>query len=326
MLNLKYLILLILLKKENLFSSILLCMDYIFLGVCLDNKKRRDFKKCIEVELVLKSAVGIDRACEFSEDLVSFLTKEKSEGGFNKREKMLESWLLNHGTPYLIKYMVDNLTTCANSKALVALRYSNPQWILPREHVWPSFQVAKIRSPLQSVLVCFTGNALKLNMPVQLFHLIAAKYFDMLIYLRDDSRQRFTQGIKGIEHSLDGLCDFTFSKIPKGCDISVIGASGGGMAATYFAEYKKVKKIALFSPPFKFKEISAIEGKTNLDYSGIRLYFGKDSEIDQKLLVPWLSTDYSENIIFLNTDSHGTLGFLFQSNKLDGLLKWLSCK
>lgn len=195
--------------------------------------------------------------------------------------------------------------------------------LLPQERFTPALQTY-VRSEGPRTLICFTGNGQKLNVPVQLFHVLACPYFDRVIYLRDAQRQNLTQGIPGLASDFDELVDVIGSHLPPNPQVSVISASSGGFAAMRYAQRVPVHRVALFSAPMFAKERSSLDERVQLDLSRLRLYFGESCRIDKKFRAPWKKTVYRHCFHLIETESHATLTHLLANGSIHELLGWLS--
>ena len=205
------------------------------------------------------------------------------------------------------------------------LKHSEPCLLLPREHITPDFQsFQRLRARPKTALICFAGNAHRLNMPVQLFHIYAVGSFDLVIYLRDDARQRFIYGIPGLGNNFEELSGKLREFIPRGCHTAILSASSGGLAALRIGEYLGAHKVALFSPEFSFKNISGVNDSAKLSSANTRLFFAKNHSFDTKLAKKWATTQLIDSIRWLDTSSHGTLSYLVYTNKFFALATWLA--
>ena len=252
--------------------------------------------------------------------LLAFLT---DPAGQHHPELMI--WLLVYGTIPLVRHLINRAqdTPAGDNGRLGVLRNVNPDWLLPREYIQPSIQIVRFGTEPRRVLVCFTGNGLRPNIALQLYHLHAAKYFDCLIYLRDHRKQRFAEGIVGVASNISGLNAYLAQLIPQGCFISVMGVSGGGLAATRFAESAGANRLLLFSPPLTYKSNSALGARSALDPEAVRLCFANRNGYDRDLAVEWTNTAYAPGIRMLATNSHGTLAYLFSRGGMDDVFRWL---
>lgn len=195
--------------------------------------------------------------------------------------------------------------------------------LLPQERFTPALQTY-VRSEGPRTLICFTGNGQKLNVPVQLFHLLACPWFDRVIYLRDAQRQNLMEGIAGLASDFDGLVDVIATQLPPNAQVSVISASSGGFAAMRYAQKVPVHRVALFSAPMIAKERCSIDEHAQLDLSRLRLYFGESCRIDKKFRAPWKKTVYRHCFHLIDTESHATLTHLLANGSIYELLGWLS--
>lgn len=89
--------------------------------------------------------------------------------------KHLESvfeWAMNYGRPALVRRLIKALAASKPEHwALKIMERADSDLLLPRDRMTPDVQIMQTSaSPPKNALICFTGNALKLNMPVQLFH------------------------------------------------------------------------------------------------------------------------------------------------------------
>lgn len=172
-------------------------------------------------------------------------------------------------------------------------------------------------------MICFTGNAQRLNVSVQLFQLLAAPYFDLLVYLRDDSKQRFVHGIRGVGSSLAALAASLRTQLARECHVAVLGTSSGGIAAARLGAALGVDRLALFSPEFSYQDNHAIDGHATLRAAGTRLYFAAASAMDQELASTWAQSPLAASIRWLDSSSHGTLAHLVYSSRFAKLAAWL---
>lgn len=241
-------------------------------------------------------------------------------------DPQLLNWALAYGHPGAVRAIMSSLKdTTLESWAQEVLQQADPDLLLPREHLAPDFQKMQTSSGSpERVLVCFAGNAQRLNMPVQLFHCAVAQHFDLLVYLRDFRRQRFIQGIPGLGADIDELAAALRRHIPSGCHLSVLGTSGGGIAATRVAGILNADRLALFSPAYRFKEVSAIPVDLELDARSVLLFLAAHNSPDRRLGDQWSGTSLGSAIRWLDADSHGTLSYLTKTGRFDEVISWLS--
>jgi hypothetical protein len=252
--------------------------------------------------------------------LLSFLSSPNT-----KINRNWVNWLLSYGKPRLIQELISSLSRTADTNQIVldTIKNANPRHLLSKEYILPDIQRIQIKPHPKTALVCFMGNALKLNIPVQLFHILVADRFDLIIYLRDPEKQCFTSGIHGFSQNQVELNIVLRREIPTDCHIAVLGTSSGGYAAAKFAEDVQANRLAMFSPPLLFKNVTAINSPTKMHLDNVRLYFGCKNKMDLKLASEWSNTDYSPSIRWFNTKSHGTLEHLFQHGQINSLFEWL---
>lgn len=89
----------------------------------------------------------------------------------------------------------------------------------------------------KTLLVCFTGVARRLFMPIPVFlqHLAAVR-FDLLV-LRDPSRNGYRDGLAGVAEDFEGLVDVVATLFDRRAYRAVVtyGTSGGGLPAVFAA-------------------------------------------------------------------------------------------
>lgn len=236
-------------------------------------------------------------------------------------------WAASYAHPALLKRIIKSLVEVTNTNdwILEIGKRANPDLLLPREHVTPDFQMMSVsRSTPKSVLICVTGNALRLNMPIHVFHLAAADRFDVLIYLRDPGKQQYIAGIQGLGRTVDELVESLRAYIPPRCRISVLGTSGGGIAAARIANGLHASRLMLFSPPLSFKGVMAVEDGGLDNVGSAKLFFAQHNSRDARLAKDWQATRAALAIEFVDSDSHGTLSHLASRGRLDSLIDWLA--
>ncbi|MDZ7839295.1 MAG: hypothetical protein U5R46_00525 [Gammaproteobacteria bacterium] len=127
-------------------------------------------------------------------------------------------------------------------------------------------------------------------------------------------------GVPGLGRDIDELAETLRTHIPDGCHLSILGTSGGGIAATQLAERLNAGRLALFSPAFRFKDIAAVSDGAALDSTNALLYFSARHEKDMELADEWRATVLSQSIRLLDTDSHGTLSYVAAAGQLGRLI------
>ena len=97
---------------------------------------------------------------------------------FNIHANNITEWCWTYGTPALKTMLIDALSNAYTNKTILNLvkEHAHPSLILPKDHTLPDLQKVKLNDKLNTVLVCFMGNAHKLNVPAQVFYFIAAKF------------------------------------------------------------------------------------------------------------------------------------------------------
>lgn len=291
--------------------------SYVKSGPLSDEEKRR-LRVTVGAYLRLAGVIRHPSQRPLVNLLLALLTPQ------TRADPRVLDWLIAYGTPRLIARLREALVGGGSEQwAIRALLRIPTDQLLPREYITPDYQQFQTRSHPRTALVCFTGNALRLNVPVQLFHCIAANRFDLIIYLRDFKRCSFTQGIPGIARDQDELHALLRSRIPMDCRIAVIGTSGGGFAAVRFAERVGAERLAMFSPPLRLKDERAVEGEARVPPENVRIYFAGMNQGDRAFASDWSSTGYASSTRLFATDSHGTLRYLLGCEQGDALLNWL---
>lgn len=283
----------------------------------LSDEEKRRLRTAIAVERCLAGRPGERGALAAS--LCRMLSgKPSAQGG------QLVDWLLAYGTPRLLMRLKLAHSPLSGGAWLArAVSRIEPSNLLWREHIRPDIQRFQACPKPRTALVCFAGSAQKLSVPVQLFHAHAAPRFDLIVYLRDVSKQQFTQGIAGIAGDMPALFDHVRTLIPQTCRLAVLSASSGGYAAVRFAESAGADRLAMFSPSFRFKEVPAIDGPARLRTEAVRIYFGRGNLKDAHYAADWGSTGYARSLRWFDTHSHGTLRHVFECGQVDALMDWL---
>lgn len=285
----------------------------------LNEEERRRLRISVGTALRLKGAITRPCRNRISSQLAAFLDKP-SDGVKNE----LLSWLLSYGSPQLLDILLDSLAAHGTRRReLAAFSQAGSRHLLPREYITPDFQRVQNAAQPQTALVCFTGDSLRLNMPVQLFHSHVAGRFDLILYLRDAEKQLFTRGIQGMAASMDELFAELRRHIPAGCHLAVLSASSGGYAAARFAEAAGARRLAMFSPPLKFRDVAAVSGPARMPPSDARIFFARTNEGDVRFASDWAGTGYADAIRWFDTSSHGTLKYLFAQGESQSLVDWL---
>ena len=235
-------------------------------------------------------------------------------------------WALCYTSPRILRKLISALADERSEKgALGLIKQIDPSLLLPREHITPDFQrFQRSFSRPKTALVCFTGNGQKLNIPVQLFHILVIRTFDLVVYLRDDNKQQFIHGIPGLGTSLEELGGALQRIIPQDCHIAILSTSSGGLAASRIAEELCAHRMALFSPGFTFKKNLAIKDITKTSSENVRLFFARNHSGDAKLAELWKKSHLSDSIQWLETSTHGTLAHLVYAGNFRALAQWLA--
>jgi hypothetical protein len=234
-------------------------------------------------------------------------------------------WALCYTSPKVLRRWIDALAERPpHSGVLGLIQRADPSLLLPRDYIAPDLQrFQRSTAKPKTALVCFTGNAQRLNMPVQLFHILAIHAFDLVIYLRDEKKQRFIDGIPGLGTSLEELGDTLSELIPSGCHTAILSASSGGVAASRIAETLAADRMALFSPEFAFKNVTAIGDQTKMSTENTRLFFARTNAGDVRLAAQWNNSHLGDSTRWLDTRTHGTLTHLVYAGNFQALADWL---
>lgn len=236
----------------------------------------------------------------------------------------LINWILCYGGSRLIEQLIQRRKlTGLQTQLHRAINQADLVHVLPREHIEPEVQKVCVSPSSKHALICFTGLSHRLNIPVQLFHFMAAKHFDLILYLRDVKKKQFVEGIPGVASNIEALSGYLRNQIPPHCHVAALGTSGGGYAAARLAEYMKIDKLALFSPPITLNQKHSVSEPTRHTMDSMRLFFANNSQMDCFLAGQWAYRGYQSVLRLLTTQSHGTLSYIFQKEKMNHLFHWL---
>jgi len=240
-------------------------------------------------------------------------------------ESSVLDWALCYASPKAIAAIIDRLSGAQTQPGLLGdLQNMVPARLLLREYITPDYQRFQGTSDTpERALICVTGNAYRLNIPVHHFHLLAHAAFDVIIYLRDDRKQHFLRGIRGMGESLDELAETLKRKVPINGSTAIIATSSGAIAATRLAERLCSERVALFSPEFSFKGVAAIGDRLALTADQVAIFASKDNPLDVTFMNAWKETHLADSIRWIDADTHGTLAYLVHTKQNDALLSWL---
>lgn len=285
----------------------------------LNDEEKKRLRISIGTELRLKGIIRRPSTSQIASQLTDYLESPRDD----VRPELL-NWLFSYGTPGLLAHLIDSVARLHLKRpSLQAMLRAGKERILPREHITPEIQKIQTKPHPKSALVCFTGHAQRLNLPVQLVHFLAADQFDLIFYLRDPDKKFFAQGISGLSKSLDQLIADLRQQIPVDCHVAVLSTSGGGYAAARFAEEAGASRLAMFSPLLKIKNVAAISTPARMMPENVRIFFARGNPNDVLFASEWGITDYALGIRWFNTNTHGTLRYLFSSGHLKELFDWL---
>ncbi|MGR8922123.1 MAG: hypothetical protein ACU85V_21100 [Gammaproteobacteria bacterium] len=234
-------------------------------------------------------------------------------------------WALSYGGPKVLPRLVEAVKRePPGTPALEALRTADLTLVLPREHVTPDFQLfQRAEGRVERLLVCLTGNANRLNVPVQLFHFMAMAWFDAVVYLRDDSKRAFVHGLPGIAASPGALSGALASMLPAHEHLAVLGTSTGGYAAAGLAGDLASHRTALFSPLYAFRGAPVRDAALARRGADTRVFFARGAG-DAEHLPPWQQGPLAASVRVLDTATHGTLAYLIHAGRSAELLRWLA--
>ena len=284
----------------------------------LNTKEKQRLRTSIGTELRLQHLIQNPS----QHILINFLINLCKDPLGNIHDEAID-WLLSYGRPTLIKKFIDALSTIdTKNTTLNTIKYGNKDHILLRDYINPDIQKIQLQAKPKTALICFTGGAHKLNMPIQLFHFLAAHRFDLIFYLRDFTQQAFTSGISTIASNIHELSVVLRESIPPDCSIAVLGASTGGYASACLSEAIPINRLALFSSPFLFNGIPAMH-QFRIPPEQVKLYFAANNTMDNKFASRWANTKDVSSLRWIITDTHGTLRYLFLCGHLDVLFNWL---
>jgi hypothetical protein len=295
-------------------------LEYQYIKDALIPAERKRLSTAISAERRLTGRTDTRSRHMIANKLVD-ATKGDSTTGLDRE---LVDWLLSYGRPDLIRAFLNQcLFDPRDHFSLGVMQAAEPAMLLPRDYIAPHFQSWKNPPQARHALIAFAGNAQRLNMPVQLFHALFYRSFDLIFYLRDPDRQRFSQGLPGLGTTFDELCRFLRRRIPEDCAISVLGASAGGYAAAALADRMEVARVALFSPPAVFDPGPAVGRHPATPASRVAVFFATRNARDHELAKGWTGNPYAQSIRWMDTTSHGTLDVLVRRGATERLIAWL---
>lgn len=178
-----------------------------------------------------------------------------------------------------------------------------------------------------SLLICFTGFAKALNMPLPCFHSIARKAFDGIAYFFDEKNDLYTTDQARLEQAIAGLL-----KMAPWQRVALIGTSGGGTVTLRFPKHPLIKRRLSASPPV-CRDLQLLKFLDQEDFQNFhqsRIFFAHGNEVDTRHydhLRNKLPADLFERCVFnlaWASSSHGTLATVMQLGDLANQLQWLS--
>lgn len=235
-------------------------------------------------------------------------------------------WAMNYGSANLLRRMTVALSaTDPDRWQLKLVKGMNPDLLLPREYLVPDYQVFECgTTALNNVLICFAGNARRLNMPVQLFHCAVAEKFDLLIYLRDNRRKGYAEGIPGLGDDPDALTQALADWVPNGSRVAVLATSAGGIAAARVANTLQADRLLLCSPPSISRAPDSFREVSLNNVGETRIFFAANHGGDRSRAREWQDVKGAPAIEWVDTVSHGTLTELAAQGELEALIEWLT--
>lgn len=179
------------------------------------------------------------------------------------------------------------------------------------------------------LLVCFTGRAKALNMPIPCFHATAIRHFDGIAYFYDHNDDFYIKR--------EGLVIKAFLKlldIAPWENIATLGTSAGGtMALRISPTLFRGRRLAA-SPPIlrDLKLKKKLEDTKSRWLKRARIFYAKTNAMDRhhyeylRKLLP--ESQFKRRVFDLSqaSNSHGTLATLMQLGSLDQNLCWLAKK
>lgn len=180
-----------------------------------------------------------------------------------------------------------------------------------------------------NILICFTGMAAQLNMPIPCFHSLACRHFDGIAYLFDHYRDFYISRERQVLLALHDL-----QELMPGCKFSALGTSGGGTIVLRLPESLPFGRRISASPPvMSDPALMAQLGAGRLkDISQARIFFAPSNALDRRNFLHLqhaLPREFFNQSVF-NLDwasrSHGTLATVMALGALPSQLAWLSGK
>lgn len=187
----------------------------------------------------------------------------------------------------------------------------------------------KLDAPAEQarILVCFTGRAQGLNMPIPCFHATALQFFDGIAYFFDHCRDFYVSMENTIHSALEGI-----ERLLPRSRLALLGASGGGTLVHRLLGSYQIGRRMSASPPIKedglLMEQLSQRNLTGFDHS--RIFYAARNSIDQPQyetlqgLLP--ASTFSRTVYNLDwySRSHGTLATVMELGAFSGQMKWLA--
>jgi hypothetical protein len=178
-----------------------------------------------------------------------------------------------------------------------------------------------------NILICFTGMAAQLNMPIPCFHSLACRYFDGIAYLFDPHQDLYVSRERQVLSALQDL-----QQMMPGCRFSALGTSGGGTIALRLPESLGFGRRLSASPPVMRDPalLARLDAGCLKDIGQARIFYAPSNALDRRhfqYLQHTLPSELFDQTVF-NLDwaslSHGTLATVMCLGALPSQLAWLS--
>lgn len=234
-------------------------------------------------------------------------------------------WLLCHAPPALLRQFILRVQRRTFRRGLLSLVGNmQPDTLLPREHITPDWQIVLGKPRPASALVALTGHALRLNIPLQLFHSLVARDFDAFVYLRDTSRLHFRSGVAGFGDSASAVASRLRQELATCTHVALLGTSSSANATLEIALSLGAHRTALFSPDL-LNDMPEDFVRRIDDHTGeIQTFFARQSRQDRELARGWEAAFPRHPPRWLSRSSHGTLAHLVHAGEFPYLRSWLA--
>ena len=234
-------------------------------------------------------------------------------------------WLLCHAPPPLLRRFIVRVQRRAFRQGMLSLvARMRPDALLQREHITPDWQILHGDSAPASALLALTGHAMRLNIPLQLFHSLVARHFDAFVYLRDSERLHFRSGVVGLGASVAEVTARLADELQSCSHVALLATSSGANATLEMAAALGARRIALFSPDLIHDVPAQLVEDIERRGGEIRAHFARQSRQDRELAKAWQVAVPRVPPRWLHASNHGTLSHFVHAGEFPQLRHWLT--